>query len=164
MAIGEPYFEDGPGAVLGWLAAEAPYGLELGAYYRRPLTTEAEPVGARLQTLAFRLLVSFDVWRGAPSVLRIAAGAGADFVRVSPEASAESDVELAPSDWLSLVIGRATVSYSHDLGRLVDLELTLGLDVDPLATHYLFASSAGEQEVLNPWPVRPLLSVGATVP
>ena len=156
-------FEDGPGAVFGWVSA-ARVGVELSAYYRRPLKIEASPVGARMQTLALRALLSFDAWSEDGSLLRLAAGAGADLVRVSPLASPGSDIELAPSGWLQLALGRVTLSYVHELASFVDFELSLGADLDPAGTHYVFRRSAGEAAVLAPWPVRPLLSLGATVP
>jgi hypothetical protein len=157
-------FEDGPGAALGWLAPKARWGLELLALYRRPLTIEAAPVGARTQTLGFRLQATFDAWRGERSLLRLGAGAGADLVRVSPRASAGSEIELAQSGWLSLALGRVSLSYARELAGVLDVELTLGADIDPVGTRYVFASSSGERNVLEPWPVRPLVSLGATVP
>jgi hypothetical protein len=157
-------FEDGPGAALGWLAPRARWGLELLALYRRPLTIDADPVGARTQTLAFRLQATFDAWRGERSLLRLGAGAGADLVRVSPRASAGSEIELAQSGWLSLALGRISLSYAREVAGVLDLELTLGADIDPVGTRYVYASSSGMRSVLEPWPVRPLLSLGATVP
>jgi hypothetical protein len=157
-------FEDGPGAVLGWVAPRAGIGVELAGYYRRPLRFDAEPVGLRMQTLALRALASFDAWRGERGVLRLAAGAGADLVRVSPLASPNSDLELAPSSWLKLALGRVALSYAHQLVSFADIELTLGADIDPAGTHYAYRRLGGERNVLNPWPVRPLLALGATVP
>jgi hypothetical protein len=166
------HFEDGPGAVLGALfpgpefvgVARRRLGLELGAYFRRPLKIEGTPVGARLQSLALNALLTFDAWRGQQARLRLGAGIEADFVRVSPFAEAGQDVRLAGSRWLKLALGRLAVTYAQDVGGFMDVEFTLGAVLDPSGTRYVLQGSATDQDVLAPWPVRPLLSLGATVP
>jgi hypothetical protein len=157
-------FEDGPGAVFGWIKPGSRFGFELSGYYRRPLELSADPVGAQLQTLALRALVTFDAWRGLHSVLRLAAGPGTDLVRVSPQASPGTDIELAQSNWLKLAVGRVGFSYEHQLRSFVAVELNLGADIDPGQTRYIYRRRNGDVAVLEPWPVRPLLSLGATVP
>lgn len=164
--LGQPTtLEDGPGAVFGYLLSKTgKLGLELGAFYRRPLQVEAIPVGARIQTLALRGLLTFDLWRGENGIFRLGAGGGADLVRVSPFAAPGADVELAQSKWLKLALGRLTLSYSQRLVRWLSLEATLGVDIAPSGTRYVFQRSSIEVQVLKPWPVRPLLSLGAAVP
>lgn len=157
-------FEDGPGAVLGFTAPKSRFGVELAGYYRRPLTIDGAPVGARLQTLALRAGLGIEAWRGERGLLRLTLGAGADLVRVSPRALAGSDVQVASSGWLKLLVGRLGLTYAHELSSFADVEVTLGADLDPGRTHYVFRGNAGESQVLKPWPVRPLLSLGATVP
>jgi hypothetical protein len=139
-------------------------GIELGGFFRRPVKVEATPVGARLQSLAFTALFTFDAWRGGHALLRLAAGAEANLVRVSAFASAGQSVELAKSHWLRFALGRLAVSYAHDLGGLMDVEASLGAELDPSGTRYVFQSAQGEARVLSPWPLRPLLSLGVTVP
>jgi hypothetical protein len=160
------HFEDGPGAVFGALLPTATqrFGVELNGFFRRPYKVEAAPVGARLQSLAFAALLTFDAWRDEGSLLRLGAGVEADFVRVSAFASAGQSVELAKSHWLRLALGRVVLSYAHDLGNLMDAEITLGAELDPSGTRYVFQGVQGEGRVLSPWPVRPLLSLGVTVP
>ena len=159
------HFEDGPGAVLGALLPDSErFGLELGGFFHRPMKVEGTPVGARLQSLALNALITFDAWQGGRARLRLGAGIGADFVRVSPFANAGQDVQLAKSHWSKLALGRLAATYAHGVGSFMDLELTLGAVLDPNGTHYVFQSSAGATDVLSPWPVRPLLSLGATVP
>lgn len=162
---GGGHFEDGPGAVLGaLLPSSLRVGLELSGFYRRPLRVEASPVGARLQSLAFDALVSFDAWSGARARLRLAAGVQADFVRVSPFAAAGEDVQLAQSQWLTFALGRVALTYAHDVGSFMDVEVTCGVELAPGGTRFVFQRSSGNTDVLSPWPVRPLLSLGATVP
>ena len=160
------HFEDGPGAVFGagLPVSTRRFGLELGGFFRRPIKIEASPVGARLQSLAFTALFTFDAWHGEHALLRLGAGAEADLVRVSAFSSAEQSVELAKSHWLRLALGRLALSYAHDLGNLMDVEATLGAELDPSGTRYVFRSTAGEARVLSPWVVRPLFSLGVTVP
>jgi hypothetical protein len=128
------------------------------------MKVEANPVGARLQTLAFDALVSFDAWQGERARFRLAAGVEADFVRVSPFANAGQDVELAKSRWLALALGRLALTYAHDVGNFMAVEVTLGAELDASGTRYVVQRAADAADVLAPWPIRPLLSLGATVP
>jgi hypothetical protein len=158
-------FEDGPGAVLGaLLPSSQSFGLELGGFFRRPLKVAASPVGARLQSLALDALVSFEAWHGERAHFRLAAGVQADFVHVSPFGEAGQDIVLAKSQWLKVALGRVALTYAHDVGNFLDVEITLGAEVAPGGTRYVFQGSAGAVDVLSPWLLRPLLSLGATVP
>jgi hypothetical protein len=154
-------FEDGPGAVF---AFARPLGFELGAYYRRPLKVVDTPVGVRLQTLSVRGLVTLQVWRAERASVRLGAGAGADFVRVSPLGDPGRSVELSPGAWLKLAVARLQASYAHRALSFMELELSVGMDLDVNDTRYVFQQGSGEQSVLDPWPVRPFVSLGATVP
>jgi hypothetical protein len=158
--LGDGHFEDGPGAVFG---VARPVGFELAGYFRRPLEVEDAPVGVRLQTLSARGLVTLELWQEATSRIRLGAGMGADFVRVSPVAE-EGTLELAEPAWLTLAMARAQASYAHRIFGFMELEVALGVDVDLSDTSYVVQQSSGDVTVLAPWPVRPLLSLGATVP
>lgn len=163
--LGDGKPADGPGAVLGaLLPGSARWGLELAGFFRRPLHVEAMPIGARLQSLAFDALLTFDAWQGPRARLRLAAGVQADLVRVTPSAAAGQGVELARSEWLKLALGRAALTYAHDVGRFMDLEVTLGVELAPGGTRYVLQRSSGTTDVFSPWPVRPLVSLGGTVP
>lgn len=154
-------FEDGPGAVF---ALALPIGFELGAYYRRPLTVEGSPVGVRLQTLAARALVTLGAWRSERARLRLGAGGGVDFVRVSSLGEARPDVEQAPGAWRTLALARLQASYARRALGFMELELTAGVDLDANGTRYVFQRASAEATVLDPWPVRPFVSLGASVP
>jgi hypothetical protein len=158
--------EDGPGAVFGGIlpTTSRAWGLELGGFFRRPLKIDAAPVGARLQSLALNALLTFELWRSPRALLRLGGGAEADLVRVSPFAATGEDVELAKSHWLKVALGRVALTYAHSVGGFMDVELTLGAELDPGRTRYVFQQMSGAADVLSPWPVRPLLSLGATVP
>lgn len=159
------HFEDGPGAVFGVAAPGAPrWGVELGGYFYRPLRIDTTPIGARLQSWALLALASVDAWRGTAARLRVSAGIEGDFVRVSPFAQGAQTTTLASSRWLKLALGRFVVTYAHDLGSRMDLELSLGAVLDASGTRYVVQSNQGEVRVLTPWPVRPLVAVGVTVP
>jgi hypothetical protein len=158
--LGDGQFEDGPGAVFG---AARPIGFELAGYFRRSLEVEGAPVGVRLQTLSARGLVTLELWEKARSRVRLGAGMGADFVRVSPTADAGT-LELSDPTWRTLAMARAQGSYSHRAFSFMELEVAIGLDVDLSDTSYVVRRSSGDVTVLDPWPVRPVLSLGATVP
>lgn len=159
------YVEDGPGAVLGaLLPGSTRLGLELGGFYRRPLRVDASPVGARLQSLAFDALLTFEARQGTRACWRLAAGVEADFVRVSPFTEEDQNVRLAESRWLKLAFGRVALTYAHDVGNFMAVEATLGAELDPGGTRLVLQGGSGSTDVLSPWPVRPLLSLGATVP
>jgi hypothetical protein len=159
-------FEDGPAAVFGLTQRSVPrLGLELGGYLRRPLRIETKPVGARLQSGALTALLSIEAWRGSHERLRVTAGAEAAFVRVSPFAVTDpSGVTLARSRWLKLALGRLALTYAHDLGSHMAFEFTLGAELDPSGTRYVYQGTTGEVRVLTPWPIRPLAALGVTVP
>jgi hypothetical protein len=154
-------FEDGPGAVF---AIALPIGFELSAYYRRPLHVEDTPVGVRLQTLSARALATMQVWRGERAGVRLGAGAGADFVHVSPLGEPERNLELADGTRLKFAVARLQASYARRAFSFLDFELTAGVDLDVNDTRYVFQQGSEELRVLDPWPVRPFLSLGATVP
>jgi hypothetical protein len=154
------HFEDGPGAVF---ALTLPVGFELCAFYRRPLKVEGTPVGVRLETLSLRALVTLQAWRGEQSGIRLGAGAGADFVSVSPLGEPE-DAELAEETWLSLAVARLQIGYAWRAVSFLDVELTAGVDLDVNDTSYVFQQGSGELSVLDPWPVRPFVSLGAALP
>jgi hypothetical protein len=155
------HFEDGPGAVF---AVVLPVGFELSASYRRPLNVDAAPVGVRLHTISTRALVTMQAWRSARAGIRLGAGAGADFVRVSPLGDPGRNVELSDATWLKLALARLQGSYARRAFSFMELELTAGVDVDANDTRYVFQRGAEEHSVLDPWPVRPFVSLGATVP
>jgi hypothetical protein len=154
-------FEDGPGAVF---AIALPVGFELSAYYRRPLNVEDAPVGARLQTLSARALVTLQAWQSERAGIRLGAGAGADFVHVSPLGEPEGNVELSDGAWLKLAMARLQASYARRAFSFLALELTAGVDLDVNDTRYVFQQGSEELRVLDPFPVRPFFSLGATVP
>jgi hypothetical protein len=159
--FGDDRFQDGPG-VVSQLAL--PVGLEFSAYYRRPLKVVGEPVGVRLQALSLRGLLTIQAWSAERSGIRLGAGGGADLVHVSPVAAAAPTAELTSASWQKLALGRLQGSYAYRASRFMDLELSLGLDLDFNGTRYVFQQASGELRVLDPSPVRPFLSLGATVP
>jgi hypothetical protein len=154
-------FEDGPGAVF---ALRLPIGFEVSALYRRPVKVGGTPVGVRLQTLSARALATMQAWRGEHSSLRLGAGAGADLVRVSPWGEPGGNVELSDGTWRKLALARLQGTYALRAFGFMELELTAGVDLDANDTRYVFRRGSVEQTVLDPWPVRPFVSLGATVP
>jgi hypothetical protein len=152
-----PRFEDGPGA---FVALTTRLGLEVSAYYRRPLRVEREPIGARLETLTLRALVTFELLRG----LRLGAGGGGDFVHVTPTASAGQGLELVDAAFRELALARLQASYAQRVGRFLQLQVSAGADLDASGTRYVVQRRAGDVTLLRPAAVRPFLSLGAALP
>jgi hypothetical protein len=159
--LGDGRFEDGPGAVF---QLALPIGFELSAYYRRPLKVAGDPVGVRLQTLSLRGLLTIQVWSTERNSMRVGAGGGADLVHVSSVAAQAGTLELESASWQKLLLGRLQGSYAYRAFSFMDLEASLGLDLDFNGTRYVFQRTSGELRVLDPLPVRPFLSLGAIVP
>jgi hypothetical protein len=159
--LGDGRFEDGPGAVF---RSARPVGLELSAYYRRPLKVDGELVGVRLQTLSVRGLLTIRVWSSQRSGIRLGAGGGADLVYVSPVAEPDRSAQLSSASWRKLALARLQGSYARRVLSFMEVELSLGLDLDFNGTRYVLRRASGELSVLDPLPVRPFLSLGATVP
>lgn len=158
-------FEDGPGAVLGLLVPGSQrLGVELMATYHRPLHVEQGAIGARLQSWVLGAGLSYETWRAERSSLRLGVAVSADLVKVTPFSSRSDDVEIASSDWRRLALGRVTTTYSYRAVSFMTLELGLGVELDPSGTRYVLETTSGEQDVLAPWPVRPLLTLGVGVP
>ena len=163
--LGDGRFTDGPGAVLVAVSSgRQRWGVELGGLFRRPLKVQESRVGARLQSMALYGLATFELRQGDGATFRVAAGVEAELVRVAPFAEPTRNVQLAENRWLKLVLGRVALTYAHPIGSFMDAELTLGAELDPGRTSFVFESSAGRVNVLSPWPLRPLVSLGATVP
>jgi hypothetical protein len=156
-----PRFEDGPGAVF---ALDLPVGFELCGFYRRPLNVRGTPVGVRLQTLSARALVTMQAARSERTSTRLGAGAGADVVQVSPLGAPGQNAELSQDAWRKLAVARLQASHAWRAFSSVQFELTAGVDVDVNDTRYVFQQGASERRVLDPWPVRPFVSLGAAVP
>lgn len=159
--LGDGRFEDGPGAAL---ALSRTIGVELSAYYRRPLQVTGNPVGVRLQTVSLRGLLTIPIWSAARGSVRLGAGGGADLVRVRSIASSELDAELANPSGRKLALGRVQGTYAYRAASFIALTATVGLDLDFNGTRYVFQRAAGELRVLDPSPLRPFFSLGATVP
>lgn len=150
-------FEDGPGVVFGLVTR---LGFELAGYYRRPFRVEQEPVGARLETASLRALLTFEPW----PALRLGAGGGADVVRVAPLAAGGQSLEVTDAAWLQLAFGRLQATYGYRPWTHLELQVTVGADVDLSGTRYVYQRSTGELTLLDPFPLRPFLSLGAALP
>lgn len=150
-------FEDGPGAAVVFTAG---LGVEASGYYRRPLRVERGPVGARLETISLRALVTFEPLRS----LRLGAGLGADFVHVTPSASLDQGFELTRPDVRKLAMGRVQATYGYRAWRSLELQLSAGTDLDPSRTRYVFRRGGSDVTVSVPSPLRPFVTLGVAIP
>src|SRR6266511_3513169 len=60
----------------------------------------------------------------------------------------------------TLALARLQASYARRAVGFMELELTAGADLDVNGTRYVFRQVSGEAIVLEPWPVRPFVSLG----
>jgi hypothetical protein len=85
-------------------------------------------------------------------------------VRVSPWDDPGRNVALSKGTWRKLALARLEASYARRTFSFMELELTAGADLDANDTRYVVQQASGERRVLDPWPVRPFVSLGAAVP
>jgi len=63
--------------------------------------------------------------------------------RTATFALLSQDVQLAKSHWLKVALGRVALSYAHDVGNFMDIEVTVGAELDPGRTRYVFEQNGG---------------------
>jgi hypothetical protein len=61
-------------------------------------------------------------------------------------------------------VGRAAVALDWRISALTSLVASVAVDVDVTGQRYVFARGEGEQAVLRPWVVRPVVGVGVAFP
>jgi len=83
---------------------------------------------------------------------------------VSSIADSPKTAELSDAAWLKLVVARLATSYSRRVASFLELRASIGVDLDLTDTRYVFQRSSGEVSVLDPWPLRPFIALGATLP
>ena len=133
-----------PGVTHGPLVAAAlrsPWPLSLGGLlsvqYRFPLEIEADPVGARSQTLALRALATIEHPLSARVALRFGLGAGADVVRLTPQLEAGTRIQATDARTLALAVARVLVNLDVTLTRTFALWFAVATDVDLDRSQYV---------------------------
>jgi hypothetical protein len=130
------------------------------AHYQPPIREQAPPFGVSLQTVGLRAGVECGPlgW----SLLRVRLGAGADFVRVSPESSDPAAV-LASVHWSTAFVATGAlrlIIYRPPSG--FGLAAVLAADVLPTAVRYDATVGATTSSVFSPWRVRPGITLELT--
>jgi len=146
----------GPGASLGFAPSRAPLRPTawFTAQYRLPVIVEGERIGVRLDALALRLLVGFDLASSDRVTLSAGAGGGADLVHIAPR-SDDAAVSLDASRWTAVPFGRVSVAGRVRIMPNASVGLGVGADIDWIDTVYTVERSAKAVAVLDPWGIRP---------
>ncbi len=114
---------------------------------------DASAVSATIRTTALRAAVDVGAAFGS-SALVVGLGGGVDLARISPKATPDSSLDLAPTSTGIIPVVRVEARYELTLGSF---RMTAGLlgDASLVDTHYDVRRGAGQSRVATPWPVRP---------
>jgi len=145
-------------------ARRGPFGIWLTGQYRFPVHVETGPIGARIEGVAFRAMLTFDWPRESRVTLRGALGGGADILQLNPESLGGSGVALADARLLAFVTVRAGLGLEFRVSPILSVWSRVAVDVDATGTRYVFEGREGERLVLSPWILRPAFALGAGFP
>jgi hypothetical protein len=140
------------------------FGLWLTGQYRFPVHIEAAPVGARLEGVAARALLTFDRSLQRTLKLRLGLGGGADILSVQPEEARANTASLAESRIVSFFVAEAALGLEWRMSSSFSIWSRLVVDGEPMRTRYVFERRDGQQTVLEPWRARPGLALGIGFP
>jgi len=136
-------------------------GFAVGAQYQFP-QRHAEPgVALELQSLALRAEVR-SLWtrlvRG--SGIGVYVGGGLDVAFTAPEALDPVSFQAMENGVGAVPLLSGGVVWQIRVEPSLRLELGLGVEVDLTHVHYDVVTSAGQEEFVTRWPVRPVTTVG----
>jgi hypothetical protein len=169
MVSGLPIAQ-GPGVFAAWGADGHEPGIDiwLSGQYQLPETSRGESVGLRLDSLATRAGVE-GLWPLTKSRHRAAfvfqyldlrVGAGADIVRLSPEAgSLDRSVALTQARWSTSLVCVGAAGISMALGGTFQVTAQLFADVFPTRVRYDLEVNGRSTPVFSPWRMRPGLAL-----
>ncbi len=156
----------GPGAglTLRWPRRAPRISGWLTGQYWLPQRFEGELVGAKLDTVALRAGMSLERQFAERVAVGVRAGLGFDLVHVSPRTNAPERVTLTSEHWSSPLVVCVALRANFQLSRLMSVDVSLLADADFNHRHYDVQAPNGRNVVLEPWPVRPGVSVGLGTP
>jgi hypothetical protein len=137
-----------------------PLALVASVQYR-PLSVDADPVGARLQTVALRAALGAFVLNAERWKVLGAAGIGTDLTHIDPVVGRGAQPDRAR--WQSTLVLRAFGLAGYKLDKMTALLAVAGADFDFSRLRYVYSESGRTRSVLEPMPVRPLLALGISV-
>ena len=160
-------FAHGPG-----LAGAVEFGgralrpaLFITAQYRLPILDSDPPVGLRLDTTAVRVLAGFALDLRAALALEVGIGLGLDVMHLAPRlATADGSSYATPERWFATGLGRAMIGARWSATRALSLQAALIVDIDVSGSRLTVDESTGRIPVIAPYPLRPGLALGVSLP
>jgi hypothetical protein len=144
-------------------------GLHLSAQWRAPVTVDEAPIGVRLDTHSFRLLLEGARALFPKMAIRAGVGPGLDITAIEPRGVSRSGVGDEPT--ITVEANRSRVSpvlrwaMGVDARPAAGVHVALDLVLDHALTNraYVVRQQGVEREVLSPLDLRPglMLSVAA---
>ena len=160
-------FAHGPG-----LAGSVEFGgralrpaLFITAQYRLPILDSDPPVGLRLDTTAVRALAGFALDLRAALALEVGIGFGLDVMHLAPRlATADGSAYSTPERWFAMGLGRAMIGARWNATRAFSIQAALIVDIDVSRSRFTVDEGSGRIPVIDPYPLRPGLALGASLP
>jgi len=139
-------------------------GLGASAQYALPQDEVSADVGTELQTVALRLGAGLRGPLGAKIRLGGWLGGGVDAVHVKPRQGQLGVATLTKARWTAVTVLRAELRATYLLGKRLGLSLASSLEWDPVKRHYDVSGLDGKTALVDPYTVRPGLSLGLEWP
>jgi hypothetical protein len=139
-------------------------GLGASGQYVLPQDEVGADVGATLQTAALRLGAGLRERLGARASLSAWLGGGVDAVHVKPRQGQLGVATLTSAHWTAVTVLRAELRATVLLGRRLGLSLASSVEWDPVKRHYDVSGIDGTATVVQPYTVRPGLSLALEWP
>ena len=139
-------------------------GLGASAQYVLPQDEVRADVGATLQAVALRLGTGLRGRTGALAHLSAWLGGGVDAVHVKPRQGQLGVATLTNAHWTSVTVLRAELRATALLGRRLGLALASSVEWDPIQRHYDVSGIDGTAAIVQPYTVRPGLSLALEWP
>jgi len=157
-------FAHGPG-----LAGAVEFGgralrpaLFVTAQYRLPILDSEPPVGLRLDTTA---LAGFALDLRAAFALEVGIGLGLDVMHLAPRlATADGSAYSTPERWFATGLGRAMIGARWSATRAFSIQAALVVDIDVSGSRFTVDEGSGRIPVISPYPLRPGLALGVSLP
>jgi hypothetical protein len=139
-------------------------GLGVSGQYILPQDEVRADVGATLQTVALRLGAGLRERLGSLAYLAAWLGGGVDAVHVKPRQGQLGVATLTSAHWNAVTVLRAELRATVLLGRRLGLSLASSVEWDPVKRHYDVSGIDGTAAVVQPYTVRPGLSLALEWP
>ena len=137
-----------------------PFGVLVAATTHATSELEFRDATAAIRPSVLRLLATLDVPIGSALALSVGAGGGAEWLRLTPTASADG-VEASGSESMFEALVTGVLGLRMKLSERTFLTALGGIDVGLNPTTFTANTEAGEEVLLEMPTVRPVLLLGA---